>query len=243
MDSDESDSDDRDSFISDDEDLEVSEYLDALKNGILPMDVRALYSLCLVGVGGQDFLAMNYLKKVILSKELNLLETEASVGVADDWTHFQTQFNLSMNKTALLALVTDITKNKPNCIRRQLQQLLKLHLDALDAKHGLDQIVSSNNPTLRDNALKILLCNAKMLMENAELDLESLNQSNKSDLIQLRNVVGDGISVLNTIIRFAHVLWRPNRGLDWSLPIKSLEVSMSITKLQYIHPISFILAL
>ena len=233
--SDESDTDDPDSFISDDEDLEESEHLKALQNGILPVNVRALYSLCLVGAGGQDFLAMSYLKKVMSAKALKLLESEAGERAADEWMHFQTQFNLQMNKTSLLALVTDIAKQKSVGLRRQLQQLLKLHLDALDSKHGLDQIVSSNNPTLRTNALKILLCNAKMLIENAELDLESLIQSNKSDLDGFRKVVGDGISVLNTVIRFAHVLWRPNRGSDWSLPFKSLEVSRSksTSQIQY----------
>lgn len=224
FDSDDSDVDEDGYIISDEEDLENSDNLDALEKGILPVNIRAFYSLCLVGAGGHDFVAMSYLEKVVASDELELLKRRTDDDTpSTEWTLFQTQFNLPLNKTSLLALVVDIVKHKTFSQREKLRGMLKIHLDALDNKHGLDQIMSANEETLREHAMKILFACYRSRLESAEIDLESMIESNKNDSDSLRKVIGDGLSALNTIIRFQHVLWRPNRGSDWSLPAASLE--------------------
>ena len=171
---------------------------------------------------------MKYLEKVMLSDEFGLLE-KASDGekLSTEWALFQTQFNLPLNKTSMLALVIDIMKDKTAVQRRlKFQTMLESHLDTLDTKHGLDQLMSSNDELLRENTIKILFAMTKMMLANAELELESLLESNKGDPDVLRKVAGDGLSALNNVIRFQHILWRPNKGEDWSLPTVSLEVSI-----------------
>ena len=223
FDSDESDEDEDGFIISDEEDLEDSDNLDALEKGILPVNIRAFYSLCLVGAGGQDFVALSYLEKVLASDELELFKRRADEAPTTEWTLFQTQFNLPLNKTSLLALIVDIVKTKTFSQREKLCDLLKTHLDTLDNKHGLDQIMSANEELLREHAMRILFAAEKYRLERTEIDLESIIESNKKDSESLRKVVSNGLSTLNTVIRFQHVLWRPNRGFDWSLPTASLE--------------------
>ena len=228
-------SDDEEVFISDDEDLEQPAYLEALHKRVLPVNIRVLYALCLVGAGGQDFLALSYLEKVMMTDELELFQKGADVGFNHDapWILFQTQFSLPLNKTSLLALVADMVKSKArvNFWARRVFSILKSHLKAIDVKYGLDQLMSSNDELLRTNVLKILFAGTRMLIESAELDLEALIESGKNDSDKLRRVVGDGISSLNIVIRFQHVLWCPIIGTDWSLPPTSLEVRMKLFKL------------
>eukprot|EP00804_Cyclotella_cryptica_P030618 CCRYP_015660-RB/>CCRYP_015660-RB protein AED:0.34 eAED:0.34 QI:350/1/1/1/0.8/0.66/6/1929/1583 len=220
-------SDDEEVFISDDEDLKQPAYLKALQKGVLPVNIRVLYALCLVGAGGQDFLALSYLERVMMTDELELFQTGADIGFQHDvpWMLFQTQFSLPLNKTSLLALVADMVKSKARVSfwARRVFSLLKSHLKAIDVKYGLDQLMSSNDELLRTNVLKILFAGTKMLIESAELDLEALVESGKNDSEKLRRVVGDGISALNIVIRFQHVLWCPIIGTDCSLPPASLE--------------------
>jgi hypothetical protein len=167
---------------------------------------------------------MSYIEKVMTSDELGLVDSDVSKD-SSKWELFRTQFNLGLNKTSFLALVVDSVKTKTIAQRHKLEEMLKLHLGTLDRKYGLDQIVSSTDKRLKADALKILFASLNMMIESAEVDLESLTESNKSDPEGLQKVVDRAIAVLNTIIRFQHVFWRPNRGTDSSLPPASLEVS------------------
>lgn len=167
---------------------------------------------------------MSYLEKCMKSDELGLIENENSESSNDAWALFQSQFNLPLNKTSLLSLVVDIMKNKTTTQRQKLREMLKLHLRSLDSKHGLDQIMSSTDKLIKANTMKILFASLKMLLERAEINLESLIESNKSDSDGLHQVVDDALLALSTVIRFQHILWRPNRGSDWSLPKTTREV-------------------
>lgn len=167
---------------------------------------------------------MSYIEKVMTSDELGLVDSDVSKD-SSKWELFRTQFNLGLNKTSFLALVVDSVKTKTIAQSHKLEEMLKLHLGTLDKKYGLDQIVSSTDKRLKADALKILFASLNMMIESAEVDLESLTESNKSDPEGLEKVVHRAIAVLNTIIRFQHVFWRPNRGTDSSLPPASLEVS------------------
>lgn len=167
---------------------------------------------------------MSYLEKCMKSDELGLIENENSESSNDAWALFQSQFNLPLNKTSLLSLVVDIMKKKATTQRQKLREMLKLHLSSLDSKHGLDQIMSSTDKLIKANTMKILFASLKMLLERAEINLESLIESNKSDSDGLHQVVDDALLALSTVIRFQHILWRPNRGSDWSLPKTTLEV-------------------
>jgi hypothetical protein len=159
-----------------------------------------------------------------MTDELTLFDKDDD-DFASEWALFQAQFNLPLNKTSLLALVSDIVKNKSFMQRQKFHRLLKSHLDTLDTEYGLDQILSSKDELLQANTLSIFFDSTKMLIERAELDLETLIESNKSDSEVFRTIIDRGHFVLDQVIRFQHILWRPNRGKDWSLPPTSLEVS------------------
>jgi hypothetical protein len=55
------------SDLSDDDCLEQQGALQKLKSGNLPLDLKALHSVCLLGVGGQNYVALMNLERVVIS--------------------------------------------------------------------------------------------------------------------------------------------------------------------------------
>ena len=235
--SEESDGDDPDIFLSDDEDLEQKStgpgMLQSLKSGILPIDLQALYSLCLVGAGGQDHLALSFLENVIMSRELDSFDKEGSnhVGEGSDydpkWAAFRDTLTSTVSKTSMLASVADMVQRevKDSVWLHRILTIFKAHIKVLDIGHGLDELVCSQDEALRCNTLKILFAATKMIVDCARVDLLSSQETgnNEDDVVQ--QVIADAVYALKIITRFQHVMW--NLGsLDCAFPPTSIIVSI-----------------
>ena len=231
---DESDEDDSDVIFSDEEDFEQNPaLLQSLRSGILPIDLRAMYSLCLVGVGGKDYVALNYLENVIFSNELvsfdedNKITSDDGIGTDSEWITFKRNLTSPVSKTSILAYVADLVKNvtKERYWFHRVFRIFRSHLKVIDSEQGLDEVVSSPNELLRSNTLKILFAATKMMVDCARVTMASLSETDKNEAETIHGVMTDAVYTLKIIMRFQHIMWNPKLS-DWSLPPKSIDVSM-----------------
>jgi len=231
--SDDSDEEGLGTYISDDDDLEQPEILQSLKSGMLPVDIRAMHAVCLLGVGGQDYVALNYVEQGILSDELDLFgndDTNGDVSNAGDrrWMSFSNYYNAPINKSSLLSSIADlVTENaKDHSRSHRVLRIFRKHLSGIDSNHGrnqgLDEALTNLKAVDRVHTLKILLASLKLMIGCARMDLTVLGDGKGEDNI-VEKAVTDSIYTLMMMLRFQHILWNP-RHSDWSLPESSLDM-------------------
>jgi len=96
--SDDSDEECLETYLSDDDCLEQHGALQKLKSGYLPLDIKALHSVCLLGIGGQDYVALMNLERVIISSDMTLfnddVNPDVSIGNDPQWLAFSKYFKL-----------------------------------------------------------------------------------------------------------------------------------------------------
>lgn len=228
--SDESDDDNSIIFISDDEDLEEPGALQSLKGGVLPIDINTMYSVCLLGTGGQDYVALNNLESTLQSNQLNLFDekqssNEEGLGDEDNWTAFKKHFASPLSKTSMVAIIADVVKDSlpaPGMSSRRILGIFKSHLKLIDHNDGLDDILSGPNGQLRTNLLDILLATTKLTTRCDALEMKKLYQPGVNEAKVAKTIVADVVQTLTTLTRFQHIMWNPN-SFDWSLKGVSVE--------------------
>jgi len=225
---DESDEDSSIMFLSDDEYLEEPGLLQSFKGGVLPIDISTMYSICLLGSGGQDYVALNNLENTLRSNQLDMFDEEEITneegrGEEHNWIAFKKQFASPLGKTSMVAIIADVVKDRPiGLSSRRILDILRSHLKAIDYNDGLDDLLSSPNSLLRANLLKILLSAAKLMIQCDTQEMKKLNEPGVNDAEVAKSVVADVLQTLTTLTRFQHVMWIPN-SLDWSLEGVSIE--------------------
>lgn len=226
--SDESDDDNSIIFISDDEDLEEPGALQSLKGGVLPVDINTMYSVCLLGTGGQDYVALNNLESTLRSNQLNLVDEEQSsneegLGDEHNWAAFKKHFASPLSKTSMVAIIADVVKDSPpGMSSRRILGIFKSHLKLIDHNDGLDDILSGANGLFRTNLLDILLATTKLTTRCDALEMKKLYQPGVNEAKVAKTIVADVVQTLTTLTRFQHIMWNPN-SFDWSLKGVSVE--------------------
>ncbi|KAL9188503.1 hypothetical protein ACHAXT_006881 [Thalassiosira profunda] len=214
-----SDSDDSDSvFLSDEEELEEPGALQTVA-ARLPEGIQSLQAICLLGAGGNDYVALQHVERIILSNEADLFEqedTESTPGIAYDplWVAFAKYYNAPLNKSFLLASISDvITENEKGFSQPQvLLEIFREHVFPLiDGNEGkkMDEYLSSANAVQMAQAMKILLASMKLLVD----------KGSKAD----EDVVADTAYALKIMTRFQQSLWKPQAS-DCSLPQASIDM-------------------
>ena len=228
--SDDSDEEDFSTYISDDEDLKQSDVFQEMKDGKLPVDIKAMQAICMLGAGGQDFVALNYVEQAILSNELDSFDNGTIVnqgtGIDDPrWKSFSHTVDAPINNPFLLASISDLVTQKrmPRPLLHRVLGIFRRYLK-LDSNEGLDQALSSLKALDKAHTLKILLAALKLLVDCARMDIAKLDQPGKNEVVTFEKAVTDSIFALKIITRFHHMLWNPQYA-DWSLPHASKEVS------------------
>ncbi len=225
---DESDDDNSVIFISDDEDLEEPGALQSLKGGALPIDINTMYSVCLLGTGGQDYVALNNLESTLQSNEFNLFDeeqrsNEEGLGDEHDWTAFKKHFASPLSKISMVAIIADVVKDRPpGMSSRRILDIFKSHLKLIDHNDGLDDVLSGPTGLLRTNLLDILLATTKLTTRCDALEMKKLNQPGVNEAKVAKTIVADVVQTLTTLTRFQHIMWNPN-NFDWSLKGVSIE--------------------
>jgi hypothetical protein len=215
-------------FLSDDEYLEEPGVLQSFKGGVLPIDINAMYSICLLGAGGQDYVALNNLEHTLRSNQLDMFDKEESpnlegLGDEHNWIAFKKQFASPLGKTSMVAIIADVVKDRPiGLSSRRILGIFRSHLKSIDYNDGLDDLLSSPNVPLRANLLKILLAAAKLMIRCDALEIKKLNEPGVNEADVVKSVVADVLQTLTTLTRFQHVMWNPN-SFDWSLTGVSVE--------------------
>lgn len=196
---------------------------------MLPIDIRAMHAVCLLGNGGQDYVALNHVDQVVSSDEMDLFSKD---DVNRDASTFSKYFTAPTNKSFLLACIADIvadnTKDQSRC--KRVLGIFRKHLAGIDSNQGknkgLDDVLSTDSKELdRVQTKRILLTALKLMIHCAKEDLAVLDgqsSSSKEDVKTVEKAVSDSIYTLETMMRFQ--LWKPNVS-DWSLPQASKDVS------------------
>lgn len=213
-----------------------------LKLGILPLDIKALHSVCLLGVGGQDYVALTSFEQVIMSGEMTLFNDDdahpdaSSIGNDPQWLTFSKFFKAPVNKSFLLASVAaTVTEKSSDYLRskRVLDIFMKL-LRAVDNNqennNGLDEVLTKSSGLDRVHIVSFLLASLKLMVNCAKVDLAALNGSGPEESRLAEVAANDSIYVLQTLLRFQSTFWNP-RYSDWSLPETSSEVCLSWSSL------------
>jgi len=226
--------DEDDNILSDDEELEdsnsTSGLLHLLRSGMLPTQLKAMFALCLLGMGGQDHVALNCLEKAIHSTELESWSEENSTFTkkypSDErrWIIFQESLIAPVNKLSLLASVADMIQNdvKNDFWIPRLLDIFRHFLKDLDKNHGVDKILSGRCEVTRNNAVKLLYAVTELIISNAKSDLISSIETGIDEDKVAQQVVTDIVYAFKIIVRFEEVFWNPNES-DWSLPNSSMK--------------------
>ena len=197
-----------------------------------------MHAVCLLGNGGQDYVALNHVDQVVSSDEMELFSSKDDVNrdasVANDdprWMAFSKYFTAPTSKSFLLACIADIVADNTKDQGRSLRVLgiFRKHLAGIDSNQGrnkgLDDILSAASKELdRVQTMRILLTALKLMIYCAKEHLAVLDgqSSSKEDVKTVEKAISDSIYTLETMMRFQ--LWKPSFS-DWSLPQASKDVS------------------
>ncbi len=221
-------------YVSDDECLNDRGALQMLKSGNLPLDIRALHSVCLLGVGGQDYVALTNLEHVILSSDMALFNDEdahpdVSIGNDPQWLAFSKYFKAPVNKSFLLASVASLATEKSSEYLRskRVLDIFMKHLRVLDKNQGnnigLDDALATSSVLDRAHTVSFLLASLRLMVNCARADLAALIGSGMDDPRLAEDAANDSIYALQTMLRFPSTFWNL-RYSDWSLSETSTEV-------------------
>ncbi len=235
--------DEDDNILSDDEELEdcnsASGLLHLLKSGMLPTQLKAMFALCLLGMGGQDHVALNCLENAIHSTELeswNEGNTLTKIYSNEErmWIIFQESLIAPVNKLSLLASVADVIHNdvKNDFWIPRLLAIFRHFLRDLDKNHGVDKILNSRGEVTRKNAVKLVYAVTELIVNCAKSDLTSSIETGTDDDKVAQQVVTDIVYAFKIIARFEDVFWNPNES-DWSLPNSSMKVRTHVFSIIY----------
>lgn len=213
--------------------------LQLMKNGRLPLDIKALHSVCLFGFGGQDYSALTNLEQVILSSDMDLfssydMNTDVTICIDPQWMAFSKYFNAPVNKTFLLSSIADIVAERSGDSSRskRVLDIFTNHVRALDnvkgKDKGLEEALTSTNELDRAHTIKFVLSLLQLMVNCTKADLAALNGTGKEEPTLVENVSTDSVYTLQTMLRFQSVLWNP-RYSDWSLPETSKAVSSRVS--------------
>lgn len=196
---------------------------------MLPIDINAMYSVCLLAAGGQDYVALNNLENTLLSNQLEVFDEgkgpiEEGIGDEHNWIAFRKQFASPLGKTSMIAIIADVMKDKPPGLSsRRILGIFSSHLKFIDYNDGLDDLLSGPNCLIRASLLKILIAAAKLMIRCDVLEMEKLNEPGINEVEVAKSIATDVSQTLTTLTRFQHVMWNPN-SLDWSLKGVSIEM-------------------
>jgi hypothetical protein len=244
--SDDSEDDDHRIYLSDDETLEQSGALQSLKSVSLPLDIRAMHAVCLLGVGGQDYVALNFVDQVIMSKEMDLfcnddLNHDGSLGSDPRWMAFSKYYNAPMNKSFVLACVAHLVSGdveaEDHSRSKRVLGIFRKHLREMDNNQGknkgiVEALTSSKEPD-RAHTLKVLLTTLKLMIRCTRKNLATLNEPGIEEAKVVERAVIDSMYILQTMLRFHHEFWKP-RYSDWSLPDFSIDVSLHVMECPFV---------
>jgi hypothetical protein len=233
----ESDSEDEDNdiYISDDDKLEQYGAIQSLGMSSLPLDIRAMHAICLLGVGGQDYVALNYVDQIIMSNEIDVLSNDdvyrdGSLDCDPRWFAFSKQFNAPVNKLFVLACVANLVavEEADQSRSKHVLRIFRKYLRAMDSNHGkkqgIEEAITSSKEPERAHTMKVLIATLNLMIYCTKNDLAALNEPGKEEVKVFEKAVIDSMFTLQTMLRFHHELWKP-RYFDWSLPDVSIDVS------------------
>ena len=223
-------------YLSDDDELEKSEACHLLETGFLPSDIRAMHAICLLGAGGQDYVALNYVEQVITSDDMNISSNDGvhyDGGLSNDprWVSFSKHFHATINKSFVLACVANIVggdeENESSSRSKRVLQIFRNHFSDTDNdqekndrfEHTLKRLKEPE----RTNTVKVLLVTLKMMIQCSRVNLNTLNEPGKDEAKVVESAVTDSMYTLQTMLRFHHEFWRP-RFSDSSLPEFSIDM-------------------
>lgn len=218
-------------YLSDDEViLESSDehLLPSLKNGILPPEIRLLYSLSLIGEGGRAFLAKQCFKAIELLEADDidaLISDPVDTDIVKDplWYGFRQDLTESLHKTAAFALAVDVLHKA----KREAEYadvvtpLLQRHLKNLEMSGQMDialfgrgaEVLKFAVPT-RNSVIMLILASARMQIQYAE----TIASEKKEEATKI------AFSVLDRIIPLLQTFWHVEA--NGSVPIFCVEVSI-----------------
>jgi hypothetical protein len=244
--SDDSEDDELGTYLSDDEKLEQSGALQSLKSVSLPPDIRAMHAVCLLGVGGQDYVALNFVEQVIMSNEIDIFSDDDVIhddSLASDpsWMAFSKNFNAPVNKSFVLACVANLVAGdveaEDQSRSKRVLRIFRKYLREVDYNQGKNQgiegAIASSNELNRAHTMKVLLATLKLMIHCTKKDLAALNEPGKDESKVIERAVIDSMYTLQTMLRFHHEFWKP-RYSDWSLPDFSIDVSLHVIKFPFV---------
>lgn len=207
-----------------------------LKSGSLPLDLKALHSVCLLGVGGQDFVALMNLEQIIISSDMALFNDDdvlpdVSIGNDPQWLAFSKYFKSPVNKSFLLASVALLVTEKSGDYSRSKRalEIFMKHLRAVDNTSGnntgLDESLAKSSGLDRAHTLSFLLASLTLMVNCARADIGALSGSGTEEVKLAEVAANDSLYTLQTMLRFQSAFWSP-RYSDWSLPEASTEVCL-----------------
>ena len=243
--SDDSDEECLETYLSDDDCLEQHGALQKLKSGNLPLDIKALHSVCFLGIGGQDYVALMNLERVIISSDMTLfnddVNPDVSIGNDPQWLAFSKYFKAPVSKSFLLATVASLALEKSSDYSRskRVLDIFMTHLRKLDNKSRgqIMGLLASSNALDREYIVNFLLASLKLMVNCSRADLAVLNGSGNEDAMLVEKASDDSMYALQTMLRFQSAFWNP-RYSDWSLPDTSTEVCFEVLVLHQIDTVA-----
>ena len=234
--SDTSDDSDDDCFFSDDEELEDHRILQSLKSGLLPIDINTMFSVCLLGVGGQDYVALNNLESTLQSNELIMLDKgqqrqQDCTAEEHKWIAFKKQFASPLSKTSIVAIIADVVSNRPPGLSiRRILGIMRSHLKLIDHNDGLDVLLSNSDGMPQANLKKILLSAAKLVIKCDTLEVKQLNEPGVNEMDITKSVVTDVVQTITTLLRFHELMWSRPDSCNGSINSESMEMLSIFTE-------------
>lgn len=203
-------------LLSDDEHLEedpTSGLLDSLRRGLLPTEIRVLYSLCLIGEGGRDYVAAKCMEsawELEMETVKWLIEEPLDIGLNPDplWNTFRRAMTELLTRTTAFSFANDVVRKTGKEERwcGRLAPLFRKHLDELRKIGLLDQLTkheASPSPyvTMRKHQLlKVILGAARLDIANAELAGDKAGES--GSCLQII------ISTISTLTQLLESSWK-----------------------------------
>ena len=202
-------------YLSDDDEiLESSDkhLIPSLKNGILPPELRFLYSLSLIGEGGRAFLARQCIKaiEVIEGDDIDALVSDPiDTGIVKDpqWYAFREDLTMPLRKTAAFALLIDVLQKSKKEVEYAdlVTPLLQQHLENLESTGQMDIALFGGEtatsklavPT-RNRVIKLVLASARMQIEHAKAIA----------VVQEKEAAESALAVLDRVTPLLQKFWK-----------------------------------
>lgn len=231
-----SDEEDHTPYLSDDDALDGDEdpdLLNSLRAGALPPEIRVLYSLFLMCLGGWNFVAEKCFDAIDhLEQEDQGWFSEHHLGseVDDDspWNMFRLAATEPMSRTVAYAFTADVLRKSGRDVEwgKKLASKFQSQIDALSADSNgiiteLTTQDSGHSPLQRmrqNQVLKVLI--ASSYFQATHLFESDPGQEDAADRVQM------AVSSVKRLASILHLFWKVE--FDGTLTATSREVSFSL---------------